>query len=399
MKLVHLFSSDLSLPGARPYIAPALERGWDVTVMCPDGPLVDQICGNQDGIRWSPLGFTRSMDPLSDVRASHHLLDFLARGQFDIVHTHNVKVGLAGRVLGRLARAPVVVHTMHGSTWSLETPFVRRALHALLERTSSLCADMLLAQSRCDYDSFVKMGVVPVHKIRVIGNGVDLSRFDPVTVPAEVRERERAALGVHPNETLVVFAGRIVREKGVEEIYQASEGLLAQGIRVAMVGRDDVARGDSPSEAARAAAERGHVLRLGERHDMPNVYAASDIVGLASWREGLPRVLIEGAAMGKPLAASDVRGCREVVRAGETGLLFEVKNPSSLTHTLVELARNPVMRAQFGASARRNALEAFDLNKVVGRVYQAYDDLCQAKQPIAGSRGNAGRLDRPRADW
>lgn len=388
MKLVHLFSSDLALPGARPYIAPALERGWEVTVMCPDGPLVDQVCG--DGIRWRPLGFTRSIAPWSDLDASGRLLRFLAQERFDIVHTHNVKVGLAGRVLGRLAGAPVVIHTMHGSTWSMETPFARRSVHALLERTSSLCADMLLAQSRCDHDSFVKMRVVPPDKIRIIGNGVDLSRFDPTRVGHDARARERAALGVRPDEILVVFAGRIVREKGVEEIYSAAEELLSHGIRVAMVGRDDIERGDSPSEAARAAAERGRVLMLGERRDMPNVYAASDIVGLASWREGLPRVLIEGAAMGKPLAASDVRGCREVVRANETGLLFEVKNPRSLTHALTALAKDPSLRAKLGDAARERALTEFDLNKVVARVFQAYDDICRAKQHArAPSRSSA----------
>jgi glycosyltransferase involved in cell wall biosynthesis len=373
IRLLHLFSSDLALPGATPYALPLVERGWDVTFMSPDGPLVSTLADK--GIRFAPLDFTRRMDPLGDAVASAGLLRKLLREHYDVIHTHNVKVGLVGRVLAGVARAPVIVHTLHGSTWSLETPEPKRSVNALLERIASIPADLLFAQSQNDYESFVKMRVVPPRKIRIIGNGVDLRRFNPESVSPETRERERAKMGVSGDEVLVTFAGRIVREKGIEEVYAAAEMVGGEGIRVAVVGRDDVARGDGPSADAAERARRGRVIFLGERSDMPVVYAASDVVGLASWREGMPRVLIEGAAMKKPLLATDIRGSREIVKPGVTGIFVPVRDPQGLAEGIRRLARDAAMRRRLGDAAREDALARFDLAKAVGRVVGAYDEL------------------------
>jgi glycosyltransferase involved in cell wall biosynthesis len=128
-------------------------------------------------------------------------------------------------------------------------------------------------------------------------------------------------------------------------------------------------------DAARAAG----VLLLGRRADMPRLYAASDVVVLASWREGLPRVLMEGAAMGKPLLASDVRGCREIVRPPENGLLAPVRDADALSRAMRQLAADPVQRAAWGAANAREARERYDIRAVVPRVFAVYQRLLDAK--------------------
>jgi glycosyltransferase involved in cell wall biosynthesis len=377
IRLAHIFSSDLGIPSSLPYVAPLRERNWEVTFLTPEGPDVSKAAAL--GYRWLPISFTRTMDPLGDLRATLELSRILASERFDIVHTHNFKVSLVGRVLAALSQTPIVLHTIHGITWSLDTPEPSRSVNAALERIASFGADLILSQSQTDRDAFVTMKVVPPEKIRVIGNGVDLTRFDPSAISADTRPRLRAALGVGDAELLVLFPGRMVREKGLEEVYEAAHVLRGEPIRIAIAGRDDAERGDAPSAESLARARDAGVLFLGERKDMPQLYAAADVVGLASWREGMPRALIEGAAMARPLVATDIRGCKDVVRHGETGLLFEVRSPPAIASALRALAADPSLRARLGARGREDALERFDIRAVVQRVVDSYDQLIQRK--------------------
>lgn len=377
IRLAHVFSSDQGIPGALPYARPLRDRGWDITFLTPDGPEVSKASAR--GYRWLPTQFTRRIDPAGDAVGSARLLAVFARERFDIVHTHNFKVSLVARVLAGVARVPIVLHTIHGITWSLDSPEPARTTNALLERIACVGVDLVLAQSVADRDAFVGMRVVPSEKIRLIGNGTDLSRFDPARVDPKGRAALRASLGVRPEEVLAVFAGRMVREKGLEQVYEAARRLQGSGIRIAVAGRDDAERGDAPGEAAMQDARCGGVLFLGERTDMPEVFAACDIVGLASFREGMPRVLIEGAAMAKALLATDIRGCREIVRSGVTGVLVAPRDASALERGLRELASDPALRERMGQAARKDALARFDIHSAIGRVTVAYDDLLGQK--------------------
>ena len=215
LRVAHIFSSDLGIRSSIPFVAPLRRRNWQITFITPDGP--DVARGAALGYRWLPLEITRRIDPVADVLGVAKLAAALARERFDIVHTHNFKVSLFGRVLAALVRTPIVLHTIHGATWSLDTPQPAQAANALLERVASAAADLVLAQSKSDRDAFVATKVVPPERIRVVGNGIDLARFDAGRVAADARRRVRAELGVRDDELLVLFPGRMVREKGVED--------------------------------------------------------------------------------------------------------------------------------------------------------------------------------------
>jgi len=379
LRVAHLYSADFGIRSCLPFVAPLRARDWQVTFITPDGP--DVALAASLGHRWLPLPLTRRMDLASDLRGAAALAALLARERFDIVHTHNIKVGMVARVLAGLLRAPIVVHTVHGTQWSSETPQPARAVNILLERIAGLAADLLFAQSETDRDTLVTSRVAPPERIRVIGNGIDLARFDPARVSAEARARLRAVLGVADDECLVVFPGRMVREKGIEEVFAAARLLRGQKVRIALAGRDDSERGDLP--AADIVREgRADALVLGERDDMPELYAASDIVGLASWREGMPRALMEAAAMERPVVATDTRGCRDVVRPGVTGELVPLRDPPALAAALLALAGDPLRRARMGERGRREALARFDIHAAVERVIAAYDELI-AKKGVA----------------
>lgn len=358
-----------ALPHMRPFVA----AGWQVWVICPDGPRLDDV--RRAGFAWLPLSLSRRLlDPVGDVRAAAEIIGYCRRERFDIVHTHNIKAGLIGRVAASLGGTPRIVHTMHGMPFDRETPLPRRLGHMALEWVACRFVDRVLVQSREDEATMREAHVIAPHKLVRIGNGVPLDRFDPDRADGG---GVRAALGLAPDDVLFLSAGRLVREKGFVELADAAGAARARDprIRVAIAGPLDEDKADclSPDEMARARA--AGVLFLGERTDMPDVIAAADAAVLPSWREGLPRFLIEAAAMGKPLLASDVRGCRELVDPPRGGALVPVRSAAAWTEALVTLAADPAARAAIGARNRARAVVDYDIRGVIRRLEAVYREL------------------------
>ena len=379
VRLVHVYSSDIAIAGAMPYLRGALARGWEVHLLCPHGPNTDIAIA--EGVRWKPLLLTRSLDFAGDVKGSVELLRDLARGHFDIVHTHNTKVGLIGRVLATVVRAPLIVHTLHGLAWSLETPEPKQTAYALAERFASLRTDIVLAQSREDGRTMIARHVVPEERVIHIGNGVKLANFDLGAIPETARLAVRAEARAAEGDVLFVQAGRLVQEKGFVELFEAFEIAHAEEprVRLAVAGPRDREKADAVSDAVVDRATRAGVTFLGDRKDMPAIFAAADVGVLVSWREGIPRVLMEASSVAKPLLVSDIRGCKEIVTGPDRGLRVPVKDARAIAEAIVELARDPAARARMGATNSDVAREQYDIDRVVARVMAVYDDALRAR--------------------
>ena len=371
-RLAHVWSSDLGVVASLPQLRYFLGLGWDIDVVCPDGPRLGEVL--EAGVGWYPWELSRTaIRPLDDARAARALLALCRRQRWDLVHTHNVKAGLIGRVVAGLAGVSAVVHTMHGMAWGDGTPAPARLAHAGLEWLACRFADRILVQSEEDRRTLRRHHIVSERRLVAIGNGVPLDRFDPARVD---RTRVRRELGLCDEEILFVSAGRLVHSKGFVELCQGA-GLARRRdarVRVAIAGPRDVDKADCLSDAEMAAGRAEGVEFLGERSDMPEVLAAADVVVLPSWHEGMPRVLMEGAALGKPLLASDVRGCREVARE-PGGRLFAVKDANAIADALVAAAADVAWRAAAGAGNRARALAEFDLAAVNRRVAEVYREL------------------------
>jgi glycosyltransferase involved in cell wall biosynthesis len=378
VRYAHVFSSALGIPASQPYVEPFLARGWELTAICPDGPEVAEAV--RLGWRWLPLDWSRRMDPVGDARGSLRLYRDLRSERLDIVHTHNVKPGLAGRVVAGLARTPIILHTLHGLVWSLETAEPKQTVHAAMERIASLRCDAVFAQSEEDRAAYLARRIMPAEQVVLVGNGVDVCRFDPARHDEASRATTRRDLGVGPDEVLFLAPGRLVQEKGISEVVEAALQARAvePRVRVAICGREEV-KADAVPRTTLERGERGGVLLLGLRSDMDALIAATDVVVLASHREGLPRALIEGAVMGKPLVATDIRGCREVVRPGENGLLVPVRDARALAEAFIRLARDAPERERLGTAGLASARERYDLDRVVARMVAVIDGLVAHK--------------------
>jgi glycosyltransferase involved in cell wall biosynthesis/ribosomal protein S18 acetylase RimI-like enzyme len=385
LRVAHLTTTDLTLCYL---LLGQLRRlsaeGYEVTGISAPGPNAAAL--QAEGIRHLPWrNATRSWNPVADVRALVELVALLRRERFDLVHTHNPKPGVLGRVAARLAGTPLVVNTVHGLYATPEDRLRKRAAVLGLEWLAGRCSDLELYQSEEDLAWAGRLRLARKGRSHLLGNGTDTGFFDPAQVPPERAAALRRELGLPADAVVVGAVGRLVAEKGYRELFAAARAVRRADPRVRFlaVGTPDLDKADAISEAELAAAA-GDVLVTGWRDDVRDLLAVMDVFVLASWREGMPRSAIEAAAMGKALVLTDIRGCREVARHDREALLVPPRDPGALAAAISRLAADPALRERLAAAARRRALERFSEQDVAERVVAHYRRLAGAPAGDAG---------------
>jgi ribosomal protein S18 acetylase RimI-like enzyme len=266
-----------------------------------------------------------------------------------------------------------------------------------MEAVAARFSDLELYQSEEDLEWARRVGIVGASKGILLGNGCDLSRFDPSVVPAARQRALREELGLASGAVVVGAVGRLVAEKGYREFFEAARRIRAgrPEVRFVAVGNVEPDKWDAISEDEIDRA-RSDVVFTGWREDVRDLMAIMDVFVLASWREGLPRSAVEAAAMGKPLVLTDIRGCREVARHGIEGLLVPARRPEPLAAAIDRLIADPGLRERMGAAARARAVDRFDEAGVLQTIINRYARLLPevARAEAAGEfRVRAGRRD------
>lgn len=379
-RLVHLTTADISLELLLgPQLQAFAAAGYEVIGMSAPGPFVEQV--EARGIRHVPLvNATRSMAPHKDVLAVEELRRLFRDLRPDIVHTHNPKPGLYGRIAARAALVPVVVNTVHGLYALPEDRLAKRAVVYGLERLASTCSDAELVQNPEDVTTLRRTLHEPASKITLLGNGVDLNRFRPDPT-GERRRLLRDELGVGDTTVVVGAVGRLVAEKGYQELFAAWERLALEpdDAVLVVVGPDDPDKADALPRSVVDTAKRAGVRFLGMRDDVDDLYHGLDVYVLASHREGFPRSAMEAAAVGLPIVATDIRGCRQVVTDGVNGRLVPARDEVALAAALGELVGDAGRRSTMGAASLERARREFDQQRCIDITLATYERLLTAK--------------------
>jgi lipopolysaccharide/colanic/teichoic acid biosynthesis glycosyltransferase/glycosyltransferase involved in cell wall biosynthesis len=371
MRVAHLTTVDTSLRYlVLPQLLAVLDEGGEAIGISATGPCVEEL--GRMGVRHLHLrSSTRGISPMADLRAALELWRILRREEIDVLHTHNPKPGIYGRILGRLAGVPVVVNTVHGLYATEDDRLLKRAIVYALEALAARFSDAELVQSREDYELLTRRRITRRSRTHLLGNGVDLTRFDSARFSDGQRALIRRSLGIAPDRVVVGMVGRLVEEKGYPELFEAAARLDDRHL-ILVAGHDDPDKPDALSHEAIKRAEAMGVRFLGMRDDLEKLYSAMDIFVLPSHREGLPRGAMEAAAMGLPIVATNIRGCREVVQHGVNGLLIPVGNSAELAQSIRTLGEDPTLRSRMGRAGRLRAIERFDEREVVRIVTETY---------------------------
>jgi glycosyltransferase involved in cell wall biosynthesis len=393
-RVVHVTTTDMSLSLLLgPQLRAFADAGMDVIGVSAPGPFVSEL--TDWGIRHEPLRHaTRSVAVGHDLAAMVELERLFRRLRPDIVHTHNPKPGLYGRLAARAARVPGIVNTVHGLYATPEDPWGRRAIVYLLERTASTCSDVELVQNREDLDVLRRLRV-PTDKLVLLGNGVDLKRFTASPGAASIRTA-RTSLGVSDDATVVGTVGRLVYQKGFRELFAAAARLRYErpDVVFVVIGPEDPAKGDSlTTEDLASARALGNIIFAGHRDNVEELYPGFDLFVLPSYREGFPRSAMEAAACGLPVIATDIRGCRQAVSDGATGLLVPLRDAERLGHAIIELADDPARRKAMGAKARRKAEAEFDDQVIIERTLSAYRRVVESATSRTSRRIRSQAID------
>jgi len=373
LKIAQVAAADITVEVLlRDQILALEQMGHDVTAVCAPGSRTDAI--RKRGIKLEVLPINRELTPIQDVRTLGALRDFFRERRFDVVHTHTPKAGLLGPIAARWAGVPIVVHTIHGLLFHDRMPLSRRMLFWFPEKVTASFSHRLLSQSGEDILTATRL-LCPPEKIRYLGNGVDVNHFAPD--PA-LRTARRAQLGFAEGDFVVGAAGRLVYEKGFGELFDAAEELIARhsNLRLLMVAPVDPDQQDAiPPQRLEKLKQSGAATFLPWQDEMRGWYAAMDVFVLPSYREGIPRSCMEAAAMAVPVIATDIRGCREVVRDGQTGLLVPLRSPAALVQAVEQLMENETQRRRFGSAAREHIVSRFNQQQVLERLRAFYREI------------------------
>ena len=378
MKIVLFANTDWYLYNFRRSLALALQAdGHELLLLSPPGPHGAKL--QALGLRWEPVDMARrSLNPLREALLVWRLARRLRRERPDVVHGFTIKCAVYGALAARLAGVHGRVSSVAGLGYVFISssakarvlrPIVRTLLRAALDGRDA----RLVLQNPDDVALFTRAGLCDPARIRLIeGSGVDCSRFLP---PAA--ERPAGA------PLRVLLPARLLWDKGLAELVEAARLLRAEGrtLRIELAGEPDPGNPASVPEATvRSWVAEGLVDWLGHVDDMPALLAAVDVVVLPSYREGLPKGLIEAAACARALVATDVPGCREVVSHEQDGLLVPVRDGVALARTIARLDDDTALRQRLGAAARRKALDRFDERQVVARTLAVYQELANRNE-------------------
>jgi glycosyltransferase involved in cell wall biosynthesis len=363
MRICEVTNVDFSL---RHFLLPVMRgaraRGHEVVGVSAEGPLLE--VPRAEGFRIETVPMARSLNPLAQGRAFGALLGLFRRERFDLVHAHMPISGVLARAAARAAGVPRIAYTCHGFLFNQPGPWWRRQLSLRMEQVGGRMTDVFLTVSEEEAADARRLGI---HAgATAVLNGRDPALYCP---DAAARAALRAEFGAAEGDCVVVMVSRLVRHKGHPELLRAMEAtppnavLWVVGERLASDHGEDL----DPHFARAAAALGPRLRRLGYRHDVARILAAADVFCLPSHFEGLPMSVIEAMMTGLPVVATDIRGPREQVVDGETGLLVPPMADGPLAAALARLAADPALRARMGAAGRARALDRFDEAKVIGR--------------------------------
>lgn len=385
MKILLFANTEWYLFNFRRSLAATLRAdGDEVLLVSPPGPYGERL--RALGFDWQPAPMRRlSLNPLRELWLLSWLWRLIRREEVDLVHGFTIKCAVYGSLAARLAgnRARVGAVAGMGYVFSSDAlkarllrPLVRLTLRPALGGRRS----RLILQNPEDVALFESAGLVAADAIRLIpGSGVDLERFQPAG------QRPRG------ERFRVLLPARLLWDKGVAELVAAARLLRARdgAIEVLLAGEPDPGNPAAVPEAEiRQWHAEGVVQWLGQVEDMPALFQTVDAVVLPSYREGLPKSLIEAAACALPLVTTDVPGCRDVVTNEVDGLLVPVKDAQALAAAIARLADDPALCQRLGAAARDKALAQFDERIVIEKTLAVYRELAPDRarnaDPVGG---------------
>lgn len=337
------------------------DHGLEVHAMAAPGRYVPEV--EAAGIPFHPVPMTRIISPMQDLVALREFMKVLARERFDLIHLHTPKAVLLGTIAGTLMRTPYIFRTIHGFYFQTNATLGAKLFFTNMERVVNRFHHTVFSQNSEDILTAEEKWIRRASQIIFLGNGIDLTRFDPDHVDQQEVAALKAQYGVQDGDIVLGFVGRQVIQKGLREFFEAFGRLAARHprLKVLLIGDIDHEKSDAVHYKEHLPEQyHDRVIAAGWQTQPERFYPLMNIFVLPSYREGFPRTPMEASAMGIPVLITNIRGCREAVEEGVNGILVESKSAQAIEDGLERMLSNPDLMEQLRQGGPRKAAADFN---------------------------------------
>lgn len=348
-KLVRITTVPISLGGLLQGQSKFMSQFYEVVGISSDMENLKKV-GDKEEIRVVPVNLTRKITPIQDFKALIKLYNILKREKPFIVHSHTPKAGTIGMMAARMAGVPHRLHTIAGLPL-VEATGLKRILLNAVEKLTYACATKVYPNSVGLQQIVLDHKFTSEKKLKVIGhgssNGIDTSYFDPSLYSEATKLELRKKLKLDDNDYVFVFVGRLVGDKGINELIAAFKNILLEhkNVQLLLVGNPEEELDPMRPETEEFIFTSDKVVATGWVDDVRPYFAISDCLTFPSYREGFPNVVMQSGAMGLYSIVSDINGCNEIVEEGINGSIVPTKNAEALYNAMKHVLEN---REQFG---------------------------------------------------
>lgn len=356
-----------------------MSKYFEVIGVSGDGDALAEVRQNE-GIRTHVVEMTRTITPLKDLKALLKLYKFFKKEKPFIVHTHTPKAGTVGMIAAKLAGVPNRLHTIAGLPLLEKTGVMRKLLN-LVEKLTYSCSTLILPNSFKLKRIILTEKFTSASKLKVIGhgssNGIDTEHYNIAHVTEKEKERLRESLNINENDTVFIFIGRIVKDKGINELVAAFNLLTKKHSRckLLLIGSRENHLDPLLSKTEILIKENICIIPTGVQKDIRPYVSISHALTFPSYREGFPNVVLQASCMCLPCIVSDINGCNEIIEDQVNGLIIPVKNSEALESAMIYMIENPEKRLDMIKHSRKRILERYKQEFIWNESLKLYRSL------------------------
>lgn len=349
---------------------------YEVIAVSSDKENLEKL-GKSQEVTVFPLEMTRKITPIKDFLAVFKLFLFLIKTKPLIVHTHTPKAGIVGMFAAKFARVPYRLHTVAGLPL-LEATGSKRKLLDFVEKLTYGCATRVYPNSFGLKDIIIKNNLCKSDKLNVLANGssngIDTSHFNPDLFTTDANSNLKKELGIETDDFVFIFVGRLVKDKGINEMIIAFELLQIENSKIKLVLVGDYENDLDPlnPKTIESIKTNTSILAIGFKNDVRPYFAIADVLVFPSYREGFPNVVMQAGAMGLPSIVSDINGCNEIILEQENGFIIPVKDERAIFNSMKKVLKDDTLTAKMKKNSRKMIVSRYEQRVVWEAILSEY---------------------------
>lgn len=357
------------------------EKGFDVIAVTSDDGSIEEIATHEQ-VPVKTISMTRQITPLKDIIAVWNLYKWLSKEKPTIVHTHTPKAGIVGMLASWMARVPIRLHTVAGLPLLVAEGNKRKVLN-FVEKLTYACATKVYPNSNELYKIILEEKFTSIKKLKVIANGssngINTAYFNPDIIDENLKDEIKEKYSILRDDFVFIFIGRIVGDKGINELIQAFEklSLTNNKIKLLLVGNYEEELDPLEPTTLKTIQENPQIIHTGFQKDVRPYLAVSNALVFPSYREGFPNVVMQAGAMGLPCIVSDINGCNEIIIPEKNGYIVPVKNTEKLIHYMTALIEDDNTYQTLKTNARKLIQERYEQEVVWDALHKEYITLLE----------------------